>query len=254
MPNKLQEIKKKIEILDSLVVKSDFTKSFKFLIDFTKTLSQRITNEFLSLKANYQIFIEKIQNEQEVKLNEVIKKVDNKLATVINGEKGERGEDGKDADTTEVAIEASKLVQEAVLPLIPKIDDIEKNLPKLGGEIATALELLPEEEKLEISAIKGLKEKLEEKFSVRRLGGGGTSDIGVQMSLARLIKNETPSGTINGSNTVFNTTAEISAVLAFAINGMVINDDEYTVSGNTITFNTAIPTDLSGTSFRIKYV
>jgi len=61
-------------------------------------------------------------------------------------------------------------------------------------------------------------------------------------------------GAINGTNTVFTTTTTISAILSFSINGMAINDDEYTYSGSTITFTAAIPADLSGKSFRITYV
>ena len=59
---------------------------------------------------------------------------------------------------------------------------------------------------------------------------------------------------IDGVNTVYAVTQPINAVLSFAINGMVIMDSEYTVSGRTITFTTAIPSAYSGQTFRIVYL
>ncbi len=109
---------------------------------------------------------------------------------------------------------------------------------------------------LEIKDIKDLEKELEElrKIKTQRIGGGGTSDLGVAFSLARIIRTETPSGTINGVNKVFTVSTAINAILSFGINGMVIHDNEYAYSGATITFTTAIPADLSGTTFRIVFV
>lgn len=72
------------------------------------------------------------------------------------GPQGEPGPAGKDADITE-AVDAAV---SAVTPLIPKIEDIEKNLPKLGEPIRDALELLQGDERLDKSAIKGLDEEI----------------------------------------------------------------------------------------------
>jgi hypothetical protein len=89
----------------------------------------------------------------------------------------------------------------------------------------------------------------------RRLGGGGgTSAIGVQFALGKMTKSETPSGDIDGVNTTYKTTQDIHAILSFAINGQVIMDTEYTVSGKTITMLSPIPADLASTAFRIVYV
>lgn len=56
----------------------------------------------------------------------------------------------------EIAHKASKLAQEELKPLIPTIEQIEADLPKLGEPIRDSLELLKDENRLDISAIKGL--------------------------------------------------------------------------------------------------
>ena len=116
---------------------------------------------------------------------------------------------------------------------------------------------LPQRIPNDIEFLKAEIKRLEEELKTlgeRRLGGGGTSAIGVMSALNYAIKRETPSGAINGSNTAYTVTKQISAVLSLAINGMVIHDNEYTVSGQTITFTTALPAGLSGTTFRVVYV
>ncbi len=102
--------------------------------------------------------------------------------------------------------------------------------------------------------VKTLEDEIKALGEKRLGGGGGTSAIGVQWALGKMIKSETPSGDINGVNLAYTVTQEIHAVLQFGINGMVIHDSEYTVAGKTITFTTAIPAALSGTTFRITYV
>ena len=80
---------------------------------------------------------------------------------VYNGKRWvEIGKDGRDADET--------LVVEEVKKLIPKIEDLEKDIPKLGEKIRDSLELLQGEDRLDKSAIKGLDE-LESK--IKESGG-----------------------------------------------------------------------------------
>lgn len=67
--------------------------------------------------------------------------------------------------------------------------------------------------------------------------------------------NETPAGTINGSNTVFtltNTPAANSLVLTLARQPQILTTD-YTISGNTITFVAAPDASLSGQPFNAIY-
>lgn len=77
--------------------------------------------------------------------------------------KGKDYFDGKDAqvDMPAIVSQSSALTEERLKPFIPKIEDIENDLPKLGKEIRDSLELLQGNDRLEISAIKGIEERLE---------------------------------------------------------------------------------------------
>jgi len=59
-------------------------------------------------------------------------------------------------DTQEIVTKATERAVLATKKLIPDIKDIEQNLPQLGEEIRDGLELLEKNERLDISAIKGL--------------------------------------------------------------------------------------------------
>ena len=136
----------------------------------------------------------------------------------MRGETGRDGKPGKHADETVV---------------VARVTDALKNL-------------FDEE-------FKKLREEMGTKSSLK-FGGGGASAAGVKFAFGRIAKNETPSGAINGSNTTYTTTQPIHAVLSLVINGQFITDNEYTVSGRTITMTTALPAALSGLSFRISYI
>jgi len=94
----------------------------------------------------------------------------------VKGDKGDRG-DTPDIDT--IAYAAAKLVEASLTPLIPKIEDIEKDLPKLGERIRDSLELLgPEAEKLGIEAIKDLRKELDALKQFTKMSGSGKMGTG----------------------------------------------------------------------------
>lgn len=68
--------------------------------------------------------------------------------------------DGKDADVIESAQLAKDLVLEEIE--IPTAEDVVNNVPVLGDKIRDALELLQEDDRLDVSAIKGIKEMFTE--------------------------------------------------------------------------------------------
>jgi hypothetical protein len=74
------------------------------------------------------------------------------------GKDGRDGRDGKDAeiDTTQIALEASSMAVAELLPLIPTIEAIEADLPKLGLSVRDSLELLGGEDRLDRKAIRGI--------------------------------------------------------------------------------------------------
>jgi hypothetical protein len=81
---------------------------------------------------------------------------------------------------------------------ISVLNSVEKKLPELGYAIRDSLELLQDEERLDVTAIKGLKEAIDviDKKASRHVGG-----VVRMNSLSDLII--TPTGTVDDSNTVF---------------------------------------------------
>jgi len=197
-----------------------------------------LKDDFNSLKRGEDNEYSKLQAKTEARLEKAFKEQSDALNFL--SEKVRSLKEGKDADADEIV--------DKVLSKIPK--------EELTAEmIADKLETLDGDARLKISAIKNLEERLKElEDRPIRVGGGGTSDIGVAMSMSRIVKTETPSGTIDGSNKEYTVTSTINAVMSFAINGMVIHSDEYSISNKTITFTTALPSALSGKTFEIIYV
>ena len=114
-------------------------------------------------------------------------------------------------------------------------------------QIRNKLQTLKNDQRLDVSAIKGIKEMIDRLVPVGGIqygGGMGQGDIYV----------ETPVGEINSVNKTFTVSHDITLVVGFAIGGEAIHPDEYTTSGKIITFVTALHGDLSGKSFTIVYV
>jgi len=239
------------EVVKDQITKQEFKQSFAKIADLFKRAEARLDTKIdtnlknltatqqkdlavvgnkrlASLKSEFTSLFAKLQKEQSDNLNFIKDKV-----------RGiQDGLDGKDAD--------EELIVEKMLEKIPEKDT--------AKQIRDGLEELKGKERLDIKAIDDLEERLE-KLEKRPLKvGGGTSDMGVQYSLARIVKTETPSGLINATNKVYSTTSNINAVMSFAINGEFIHSSEYTIVNKTITFTTALPADLSGTNFEIIYV
>jgi len=101
-------------------------------------------------------------------------------------------EDGEDADEERII---EKLTEK-----IPKIEDIEDRLPKLGEQIRNSLELLQGEDRLDMDAIKGLKKKLEKikKPTIIKGGGGGSPSTG-----GKVVKVYDISSQLNGTKKTF---------------------------------------------------
>jgi Asp-tRNA(Asn)/Glu-tRNA(Gln) amidotransferase C subunit len=278
---KLEKINKLMKLVTESINKDDFLKSFQSVIDYVKKIEKKNNDLIASLENLYKETVQKIDSnalsgldtvrenllkDEEKLFKELnglidihrskIKEIDKRIKSVKDGKNGVDGKDGKDADEEIIAEIVKKQALLEVLPLIPKIDDLLNELPKKGEVFRDSLELITEEEdKLKITAIGYLEERLR-KLEERPLGkgGGGTSDAGVAMSLSRIVSTETPVGLINGINKVYTISRSVNAVLLFSINGMVVHNSEYSISGNTITFTTALPADLATTSFTITFV
>lgn len=134
-----------------------------------------------------------------------------------------------------------------------KIADMEAKIPKMPDEltpfqIADKLESIKDEsKKLEISAIKDLRKELDDlkkKWSSRPIfGGGGFSANAMNF---HLVDDETPTGAVNGVNTIFtiaNTPSPASSLKVYKDGQRMKLTTDYTFSGRTITFLSAPLTD-----------
>lgn len=85
------------------------------------------------------------------------------------------------------------------------------------------------------------------------IAGGGTAGQTGGGKTANVFYTETPTGLINGVNTVYTVKNTLNIVVNFEINGEEINSSMYTFSGNQIIFKSALDSSLSGLPFEIVY-
>lgn len=126
--------------------------------------------------------------------------------------------------------EMEKGMEAKMKALIPKMPELKPDTPEeLRRKIGT----------LELSAINGLEDRLNtisNRIPTRTLGAS---------VVHKFMDDETPVGTVNGTNTVFTLAKPpLTGSLKVYVNGarMRVTED-YTLAGRTITFNTAPPTN-----------
>lgn len=122
-------------------------------------------------------------------------------------------------------------------------------------QVRDKLETLKDDERLDISAIKGLDEKLEKRISAIPSRGGGVSAGAVAHAFKYIAHTEEPVGTIDGVNTTYTVKNTIWWIAGFTINGEQIAElPNFTYANKTITFATALPAAYSGKDWEIKYI
>ena len=240
-----------------VLTKEDFVKSFKNVVVSVDKIRREFNEKINKFEREAEKLLKNVESDTKEETKKVISDLRSELKTELGKLQKEQAvalnflkdrvsalRDGKDAD--------EEAIVERLVEMIPDIPEFE---PETPIETRNKLESLKGDDRLDKAAIRGLEEEFEAIRSMR-LGkaGGGVTDLGVKASLSRSVRTETPSGDIDGANTTYTVTSNINAVMSFAINGMVIHSDEYTTTGKTIEFTTALPAALSGTSFEIIYV
>ena len=165
-------------------------------------------------------------------IDHMVDVVKQKLATVRDGkdstvpgpqgDQGPKGEPGKDGESV----------------VGPSGKD---GSPDTPVQVRDKLETIKDGEKLSIQAIQDLVEKLEE-LEKKQVGGIGKKGQAYGSIRTRYIDDETPSGTIDGSNTSFTISKAPNPVnsLKVYVGGIRLRvTEDYTFSGRTITFTTA---------------
>lgn len=211
-------------------------------------IKQLLSSELLKSSKNVEEFenrllgeIKRNRKESDSRLDNVVKQFTTEVNNIHNSIPPE-------TDLSEIEAKVAE-----VKTLIPKLPE-----PDMAEDVRNKLEVLTGDERLGRKAISGLEKLIKEmilKHAPRQLGGrgGGHTDMGVQHSLGRLVKTETPTGTIDGANTAFTTTQPIFAVTSYMLNGEVVGSVNYTIAGNKITWGTAPPAAYSGKDHEIIY-
>jgi hypothetical protein len=227
------------------LTRADFVKAFDQVIAFIKKIELKNLEDIRRLDRTLTGVVNKLKDDATNDIGELKKQVNSLIAEKINKLTSEYErkmeavddrlmeiKDGKDADEIVIAEKASKMAQDGFLASMPSI------LPKLGLLIRDGLELLQGGERLEISAIKDLREELDRLKEERRLGGGGGGFSKIAMDI-HFIDDEVPTGDINGANTdyVLAHNPNPTASLKVYLDGQKMKlTTDYTLSGKTITF------------------
>jgi hypothetical protein len=241
---KINKFKELLNLANSGLTRVEFTQSFQLLMDLIKKVISVLETKYQAAISNIETKFDElskkfIDNAIE-DFNKLKIQIDNKLAQVKDGEKGADGRDGISPDPALVAVLATKLTQERLLPQIPTIEQVLSNIPQAGEKIRDGLENLKGNERLEISAIKDLEEELEKikkiKTTRQLFGGGGFSRLSLEQYI---LDPYVPTGTINGINTDFILSHTPNPMVSLKVyrNGQLQSiTDDFTLNNVTITF------------------
>lgn len=187
---------------------------------------------------------------------DIVARVRSMVRNGFDGQDGKDGKDGKDGITPIVGVDfftekekevfANELVS-LVLSKIPMPKD--GVTPDMGEVVEQVIDAIKVQKKVGLNDMHDI-DKLVDFLKRGGFRGGGGSSSGSSTTFY----SETPSGAINGSNVTYTTAHQIATVINFTINGQYIHPSDYSVLGNTITFNTPLDASLSGLPFTIIYV
>lgn len=160
------------------------------------------------------------------------------------------GKDATSPDMSLIVSEASQKAIEAIKPLIPTIESIETDLPKLGEQIRDSLELLEGDNRLDASAIKGLKEqfdKFENAMNTRLMSVGMNRNNIQYYDLTDQCDGSKKSFNIPGNYKVL----EVKSTQFPVVYRPLI---DWNVLGTTLTLGSGVGAPQSGQTFYIIYI
>jgi gas vesicle protein len=230
-------------VLKNTVTPEDMAKVFNAVLEGVKKVEARIAEN-----------VAKNKDGLDSELSAVKKDIKD-IEASLNQSLRELG--SKNGESLGSAIRQLREEVKQVQDMIPTIPDLTDRFEELEGKIPEPLEELPieqqrtytrdllegiqeEEEKLAISAIAHLEERLDELFK-RPVGtGGGGFNYGA-LDL-HILDDITPTGDIDGNNTVFllpHSPSPVSSLKVYRGGSRQRITEDYTFSGSTITFNIA---------------
>lgn len=258
MPPKNQPGQKFSQLFDGLVEREEVAAFFKQLIDFVKNFKkeqlEKMAEHSQSLDKNHQSHMGEMMKEMKEsgdKMNKMVAETKDTMRSEsrtvmryvdqkVNDLRDEMPE-MPDLEAVEEKFEREMKAIEARIPTLPPEKNIEGMLDELWEQFQEEL--------------KKLREQIE-RLAQRPIGrGGGTSAMGVAQAFKYILKTEEPVGDIDGVNKTYTVSQPIFAVLSFSLNGETIAQlPNYTISGRTITFASALPSAFSGKDFEIKFI
>ena len=221
--------------------REEFDLKFEEVLKLIIQIEKKNEDQISEMKRTTEMLEEYIKGENEKKHGETMQKVDGHIGEMKGKheemmkrmeEKMSIMKDGQDSDPNTVAEIVKGMIE------IPEVEDIEKNLAKLGEPIRDGLELLQGDDRLDVSAIKGLDERLKEFEGKNRvIGGGGFS----KMSMTQyFVDNEVP--TDSGDHLTFtlnHTPSPASSFKLYRSRARQNVTEDYTLVGKTLTLTVA---------------
>lgn len=255
MNPQLQELKELITLLNRGVSKEDFVASFKAAIKQITALEKVLIERNNKLSRETKTDIQKAIKDATARLDTLFEEhragmnmLHDKVKALKHGKDGKTPVKGVDYFD---GVDGHTPTKEELMALMPK--PMEHSAEMMRDKMESIKE---EKEKLAIKAIGYLEERLD-KLEKRPMGkgGGGVSAMGVAQAFKYIAHTEEPVGDIDGANLTYTVKNSIWWIAGFTLNGEQIAElPNYTFSGRTITFASALPAAYSGKDWEIKYI
>ena len=248
---KLNKLKELIQLADSGLTREEFTSNFKIIIDLIKSLklaNQQEREGLLIMMKSFEAKMSSDQTDEMVKMkDQAMNYCEKEMNTMLREHeamisamdaKMDEIKPLEPIDTDLIAKQASDLAITAIKPLIPEPYDLSKELLKAGDLIATSLENLDDDKKLEISAIKDLQEILDElkQSRTRTFGGGGFS---LSAMTQHFINDEIPVDSGDHLTFTINYTPVNGTFKLYRSRARQNLTEDYTLSGKSLTLTVA---------------
>lgn len=227
--------------------KADFIKAFESVIVKVKQIEDQNIKDFEALRKNIATLSQKVSNDATDNVDSLKKQLidyvgnsmdkimsDHQARMTVMDEKMDSLHDGQDADEDSVAQKVVKLIK------IPTIDELANSIPTLGMQIRDALELLQGPDRLNIKAIDGLTEIIEElrKSAKNKVSGGG---INYGAMMLHEVDGEVPVNSGDDINFLISKTPSPATSIKLFRNGFRQKIDvDYTYSNKILTLTTQL--------------
>lgn len=237
-----EETKRKQQEIEKTVYMDDFLKSFKEVIAYVERAKQELTTLSGQHKAELQAKLASALSSMETMKKSVETQISNSITELKSDQRT-----------------FQRMFNEQLNRLSEEMPDEydDEELATRLNELQTAFNELKIPDQFDATELESQVDKntkdIEELRKQPR--GGGVTNARIEQAFKYILKTEQPSGDIDGVNTDYTVTQPIFAVLQMSINGEIIAElPNYTISGKTISFSTAIPAVYSGKDFEIKYI